>query len=140
MIPMHYDFAKLRHVQKFPLPLKNFQTVDVDLQEILNTPTSSSRGYILEVDLHYPDSLHDTHKDFPLAPTKEIVSYNDLGSWQHDILHRTGMLHRKSPSKKLIQTLSDKTNYTLHYITLKLYVSLGLQVTKVHRVLSLIHI
>ena len=38
--------------------------------------------------------------------------------------------------KKLIQTLFDKQNYTLHYQTLKLYVELGLVVTKFHRVLS----
>ena len=35
---------------------------------------------------------------------------------------------------KLIQSLSDKSNYTVCYITLKLYVSLGMEVKKVHRV------
>ena len=39
-------------------------------------------------------------------------------------------------NKKLIQTLYDKTNYTIHYMTLKLYCELVLQVTKVHRVLQ----
>ena len=40
--------------------------------------------------------------------------------------------------KKLIQTLFDKQNCTLHYQTPKLYVELGLVVTKLHRVLSFI--
>ena len=41
-----------------------------------------------------------------------------------------------SQGMKLIQSLSDKKNYTIHYITLKLYVSLGMEVKKVHRVLK----
>ena len=27
-------------------------------------------GYSLEVDLEYPDELHELHNDFPLAPEK----------------------------------------------------------------------
>ena len=41
-----------------------------------------------------------------------------------------------SKVKKLLQTLFDKKNYVLHYKLLKLYVSLGLIVAKVHRVLQ----
>ena len=123
-------------MEKLPLPLNSFVTVNTELQHILNTSNDSSIGYILEVDLEYPDNLHDSHRDFPLAPTKEIVSYHDLSSWQQDILKKNTSLHFRSTTKKLVQTLSDKTNYTVHYITLKLYVSLGLKVTKVHRVLQ----
>ena len=123
-------------MEKLPLPLNSFVTVNTELQHILNTSNDSSIGYILEVDLEYPDNLHDSHRDFPLAPTKEIVSYHDLSSWQQDILKKNTSLHFRSTTKKLVQTMSDKTNYTVHYITLKLYVSLGLKVTKVHRVLQ----
>ena len=61
-------------MEKFPLPLKNFvlkREAEVDLQEILNTSNDSPVGYVLEVDLHCPDHLHELHNDFPLAPTKE---------------------------------------------------------------------
>ena len=37
---------------------------------------------------------------------------------------------------KLIQTLSDKKNYVSHYRNLKLYLSLGLKLKKVHHVLE----
>ena len=37
---------------------------------------------------------------------------------------------------KLVPNLSSKTKYIVHYHSLKLYLSLGLRVTKVHRVLT----
>ena len=37
---------------------------------------------------------------------------------------------------KLIPTLSDKKNYVSHYRNLKLYLSLGLKLKKVHHVLE----
>ena len=37
---------------------------------------------------------------------------------------------------KLIPTLSSKKNYVLHYRNLQLYLSLGLKLKKVHRVLE----
>ena len=61
-------------MEKLPLPLRSFETVqNIDLNKILETTNDSEEGYILEVDLHYPDKLHDGHQDFPLAPTKENI-------------------------------------------------------------------
>ena len=66
---------------------------------------------ILEVDLEYPEKLHDLHNDYPLAP--ERVTVNKV--------------------EKLIPNLNDKKNYVIHHETLKLYISLGLKLTKIHR-------
>ena len=35
--------------------------------------------------------------------------------------------------EKLVPNLNDKTNYVIHHETLKLYVSLGLKITKIHK-------
>lgn len=72
-------------------------------------------GCILEVDLEYPEELHDLHNDYLCAP--ERINVNGV--------------------EKLIPTLGDKKRYILHCEKLKLCESLGLKVTKSHRGISL---
>ena len=40
---------------------------------INNYNSSDSVGYVLEVDLEYPESLHDEHTDYPLAPEHLVI-------------------------------------------------------------------
>ena len=94
----------------------------------------SKKGLILEVDLEYPNELHDIHNDYPLAPEKVKVTENMLSKYCKKISDEynisTGLVH------KLIPTLSKKEKYVLHYRNLQLYIDLGLKVSKVHRVLE----
>ena len=64
----------------------------------------------LEVDLEYPEDLHNLHNDYPLAP--ERIKIRSV--------------------ERLIPNLNNKTNYVVHYENLKLYESLGLKITKIH--------
>ena len=51
--------------------LKNVDNFDVNsISE--NSPT----GYILNVDLEYPDELYALHNDYPLAPEKLAITYD----------------------------------------------------------------
>ena len=67
---------------------------------------------ILEVDLIYPEELHDLHNDYPLCPER---------------------IECKNGVKKLIPNLWDKNNYVVHYKTLMQYLSLGMKLKKIHR-------
>ena len=61
------------HAMSQYLPYANFKWVkDINKikQKLMNIKSNSSTGYILEVDLEYPEKLHDVHNDYPLAPKK----------------------------------------------------------------------
>ena len=61
--------------------------------------------------------------------------HHDLSSWQQDILKKKQSLHSSSKRRKLIQTLSDKTNYTVRCIT-QVVCQPRTESHKIHRVLQ----
>ncbi len=92
-----------------PLPYKNFKWMNEDeLKDWQDKPC------ILEVDLEYPKDLHDLHGEYPSAP--EQLKINKIN--------------------KLVPNLYDKKKYVVHYENLKLYLRLGLKLTKIHRGVS----
>ena len=87
-------------------------------------------GFILEVDLDYPDYLHELHNDYPLAPESLLITKDMLSPFCRSFNTK------HIDAKKLVPNLRSKTKYVIHYRNLKLYTSLGMVVTKIHRVLS----
>ena len=94
----------------------------------------SSIGYILEVDLEYPDELHALRNDYSLVPEKFAITYDMLSDYCKKIADEYEI--KVGDVKKLIPNLGNKTNYVLHYRNLQLYLSLGMKLTKTHRVLK----
>ena len=89
-----------------PLPAGNFEWMsEEELKKWKN------HSCILEVDLEYPEDLHDIHNDYPLAPERLKIG---------------GI-------EKLIPILRNKKKYIIHHELLKLYESLGLKIKKIHR-------
>ena len=85
----------------------------------------------------YPEHLHDLHSDYPLAPERLVVRSAMISDKQRDIykaIHGHDEIKESLP--KLIPNLYNKKQYVVHYRNLQFYVSLGMIVTKIHKVLS----
>ena len=115
------------------LPTHGFRLLssnEITALELENLRDDSVDGYIYEVDLHYPAKLHNQHDDYPLAPESLVIDREMYSPTQQSVFPES------IPQKKLTPNLSDKTRYVVHHRNLKLYVQLGLVITKVHRVLK----
>ena len=92
--------------------LKNIENFDIN-----SISENSSIGYILEVDLKYPDELHYLHNYDPLAPKKLAFSYDMLSNYSKKIADKYGM--EVGDAKTLVSNLGNKTNYVIHYKNLQ---------------------
>ena len=59
---------------------------NVDEFDVMSISEKSPIGYFIEVDLEYPDKLHELHNDYPLAPEKCAVSSNMLSNYCKKLL------------------------------------------------------
>lgn len=88
---------------------------DLDVRNILklleNSNETSEIGFALEVDIAYPQSLHDEHNDLPYLPER--------------------MVPPGSKINKLVANLQPKKNYVVHYMALKQALKAGLILEKV---------
>ena len=60
------------------LPYKRYEWVDNLTEEDILNWKNDSIGYTLEVDLEYPKELHDMHDDYPLAPEKRNIKFDEI--------------------------------------------------------------
>ncbi|XP_037906157.1 uncharacterized protein LOC119648468 [Hermetia illucens] len=99
------------------LPQNSFEwlenTADFKVEDVSD---ESPIGYILEVDLEYPKELHNLHNQLPFCSERSVPP--------------------GSKEEKFLATLKDKVKYIIHYRNLKQAMEHGLNLTKIHRVLS----
>lgn len=109
-----YGYAMTK---KYPISEFRFLTTrEIKYFNVMNITDDNDYGYILEVDLLYPDHLHKSHEDLPFAPEKFIPP--------------------GSKTEKLIASLYDKYNYVIHYVHLKECLKHGLILTKIHQIIG----
>ena len=100
---------------------------NVDEFDVKSVGEKGPIGYFFEVDLEYPDELHELHNDYPLAPEKISVSSDMLSNYCKKIADKFEI--KVGGVKKLIPQLGNATNYVVHYRNLQLYFSLGMKLT-----------
>ena len=85
--------------------------MDFNEDFIKNYNDEGDERYFLQVDIQYPEKLHELHNDLPLRMKIEKV-------------------------KKFVTNLHDKTEYVIHIRNLRHALNHGLVLKKVHRVIK----
>ncbi|KAE9521340.1 hypothetical protein AGLY_018262 [Aphis glycines] len=98
------------------IPYGGFKYVKPSLEGINDLADTSPIGRIYDVDISYPQNLHDEHNDLPFLPQNSIP--------------------KGSKMNKLMATFKTKKNYIVHYRSLQQAIANGLIVEKVNRVLQ----
>jgi len=93
------------------MPFGDFKWVEPTLNGLDNLDDTSPIGRIYEVDVIYPQELHDHHNDLPFLPENGIPAGSKV--------------------KKLMATFKSKKNYIVHYRNLQQAIENGLKVEKV---------
>ena len=83
-----------------------------DEEFVKNYDENSDKGYILEVDVEYPENIRMLHSDLPFLPERMKIN----------------------KCTKLVCTTLNKENYVVHIIALKQALNHGLKSTKVDRI------
>ena len=83
------------------VPVNNFEWIQDTSQSIedfiRNYNEESDEGYFPEVDVQYPEKVHDPHNDLPFLPARMKIG----------------------KAKKLVANLHGKTEYLIHIRNLK---------------------
>lgn len=119
----------------YKLPIDSYEWVE-DLEPFYENwkdwKAESEYGYIFEVDLAYPESLHKdvAHQQFPLAPVTEEILFENLSP------EAQKYVHQGYKAIKQVAHFKTRYNYVTHYENLKFYLQKGLKLLKIHSVLK----
>ena len=123
-----------------PLPHRDFHWLapeEVEELDPSHIDVEADVGYILEVDLDYPQHLHEKHNDYPLAPETKVVTGGMLSPYSLQVgTSIYGHRNNIPSSKKLVPHLGPRRNYVTHAANLKLYLQQGMVLKKIHKVLA----
>ncbi|WAQ95796.1 hypothetical protein MAR_028486 [Mya arenaria] len=123
-----------------PLPISDFafmKEIEIETFDVMSIPENGDSG------LEYPEDLHNEHNCLPLAPEQKTISDEQLSPYARQLLRKLNGLSENEPVpnrgevEKLLTTLDNKDHNALHYRNLQLYLSLGMKLNKVHRILKI---
>lgn len=79
-------------------------------------PEDRDKGLVLEVNLDYPDELHDLHNSHPLAPIKSTIPYDTFSPYLKKLAER---LNAHDKTEKLYFLLSQSSAKSLTWLKAK---------------------
>lgn len=121
------------------LPHKDYRWFSKDEIQNLNVleyDADGDYGMILEVDLHYPQHLHDLHRYYPMAPESLDITKDMLSPHVKKCLTKQNLLSTYKTQQRLAPNLYDKNYYVVHIKNLQYYMKNGLELKKIHRVIT----
>ena len=92
--------------------MDDISKIDEDFVKVYNK--NDNKGYILGVDVDFPNKLQNLHSDLRFLPERMVINN----------------------TKKLVCNLNDKKNYIVHVNVLKQALDHGLKLRKVPRVIE----
>lgn len=129
------------HAMKNKMPVGGFKWLKPKELDLVNTEwvknydDGSDRGYILEVDLDIPPSIHDRTDEYPLCAEHLVIDEKMISPLSKVIRENRGAEACFS-SRKLTPNLLNKRKYVTDVRNLKFYLEHGAVLKKVHRVLT----
>ena len=105
-----------------PLPYKDLKFSDISIDDVLKTSDENYEGYILEVDLVFPEAIHEKLKEFPPCPENISPKLEWLSEFQKSLLRgkRKDDKIRIATCPKLVPHLFEHKQYCIHYRNLKI--------------------
>ena len=109
---------------------------EIDKFDVNSIKCNSIHECILEVALEYSDKLHKIHNDYALPPEKLKINHDMPSDYCSDIANKYDI--KIGNVNKLVANVGNKSKYALHYKNLPLYLSLGITLTKAHRITTIL--
>ena len=142
--------------QKLPLDGYKWDNIEKFTDDFVkNYDINGDVGYLLEVDVEYPEELLGVYADLPFLPErrykipkchnkKEIIDIEckeyekkrnkDIAKAHKKVYKAFNITHE--PKNKLIAVVQDKNKYVCHISTLQMALNHGLRLQKVHRAIK----
>ena len=105
---------------------------------IMSQSDEQDNGYTLEVDLCFPEAIHDNLKGLTPVPYQRKVEWDELSPYQQNLANNLQVSQASLNTSRLMTDLYPRCNYVVHYRVLKFYLSLGVKLERVHRAVSYI--
>ena len=135
---LHIDMNNLYGLAMFQhLPIGNFQMYENNsitesfVNKVLNTHDCSDIGYVLIVDLMYPDNVKHKSKNFPFCPENKIINPDNFTEYMTEDVPKP-----YRPTSKMNCDQTNKEYYIVDYGNLNFYVRMGMIICKVRRIVS----